>query len=395
MKELVLLISISAWVAASPQSLASNEDDVSRRSRRLHFSSIVLDTHVDTTLRLREPDWDFSKTHGDGHADLPRIKEGGLNTVFFSIFMPGTVTGDKAVHDSFDRIASIYKLVEELSDEMSLCTTLEEIQTARSEGKIAVLMGMEGGHMINNSLSVLGMYARLGIRYLTLTHSVNTEWADSSNDEPQFAGLTVFGRKIVKRLNHLGIMVDVSHVSDKTFWDTLETSEAPLIASHSSCRALSPHRRNMSDEMISALAAKGGVIQITFVDQFLDNLPFQAWEKSKLVKKASEQGNAGNPDLHQDQSEERPKVGWERILDHIDHAVKVAGVDHVGLGSDFDGATMPQGMDDVSHLPRITEGLLRRGYSEDDVRKILGENTLRLMGEVEEVSRHSNPPSPE
>ena len=309
--------------------------------------------------------------------------------------MPGTVTGDKAVHDSFDRIASIHKLVEKLPDEMSLCTTVEEIRKARSQGKIAALMGMEGGHMINNSLSVLGMYARLGIRYLTLTHSVNTEWADSSNDEPQFAGLTVFGKQIVKRLNYLGIMVDVSHASDKTFWDTLETSEAPLIASHSSCRALSPHRRNMSDEMMAALAAKGGVIQITFVDQFLDNVPFQAWEKRKLMKKTSEKGNAENPDLHQDQSEERPKVGWEKILDHIHHAVKVAGVDHVGLGSDFDGATMPQGMDDVSHLPRITEGLLRRGYSEDDIRKILGENTLRLMSEVEEVSRRSNPSSPE
>ena len=395
MKELVLLISISTLVAAGPHAKASSEDDIPRRSRRLHFSSIVLDTHVDTTLRLRAPDWDFSGTHGDGHVDLPRIKEGGLNTVFFSIFMPGTVTGDKAVHDSFDRIASIHKLVENLSAEMALCTTVEEIRQARSQGKVAALMGMEGGHMINNSLSVLGMYARLGIRYLTLTHSVNTEWADSSNDEPQFEGLTEFGKKIVKRLNHLGIMVDVSHVSDKTFWATLETSEAPLIASHSSCRALSPHRRNMSDQMIAALAAKGGVIQITFVDQFLDSAPFQAWEKRKVAKKTSGDGNAGNPDPHQDQSEERPKVGWERILDHIDHAVEVAGVDHVGLGSDFDGATMPQGMDDVSYLPRITEGLLRRGYSEDDIRKILGENTLRLMSEVEGVSRRLNPSSQE
>ncbi len=392
MKELALLISISTLVAASPYSLASSEDDISRRSRRLHFSSIVLDTHVDTTLRLREPDWDFSGRHGDGHVDLPRIIEGGLNTVFFSIFMPGTVTGDKAVHDSFDRIASIHRLVENLSAEMALCTTVEEIREARRQGKIAALMGMEGGHMINNSLSVLGMYARLGIRYLTLTHSVNTEWADSSNDEPQFGGLTEFGKKIVKRLNHLGIMVDISHASDKTFWDTLATSQAPLIASHSSCRALSPHRRNMSDQMIAALAAKGGVIQITFVDQFLDNTPFQAWEKRKVAKQASGAG-AGNPDPQEDHSEERPKVGWEKILDHIDHAVEVAGVDHVGLGSDFDGATMPQGMDDATYLPKITEGLLRRGYSEDDIGKILGENTLRLMNEVEEVSRRSSPSS--
>ena len=247
--------------------------------------------------------------------------------------------------------------------------------------------------MINNSLSVLEMYARLGIRYLTLTHSVNTDWADSSNDAPRFGGLTAFGRKVVERLNQLGIMVDISHVSDKTFWDTLETSEAPLIASHSSCRALSPHRRNMSDQMIAALAAKGGVIQITFVDRFLDNAPFQTWEERKLNQKTSGEGSQGNPDLQPDHSEERPKVGWEKILDHLDHAVEVAGVDHVGLGSDFDGATMPQGMDDAGSLPKITEGLLRRGYSESDIRKILGENTLRLMSEVEEVSGRSKPSS--
>ncbi len=390
MKELALLISMATWVMGSPHALASGEDDIARRSHSLHFSSIVVDTHVDTTMRLREPEWDFSRTHTDGHADLPRIKKGGLNTVFFSIFMPGTITGDKAVHDSFDRIASIYRVVENLSSEMALCTTVAEIRKARSQGKIAALMGMEGGHMINNRLSVLGMYARLGIRYLTLTHSVNTEWADSSNDEPRFGGLTEFGKKIVKRLNHLGIMVDISHVSDETFWDTLETSEAPLIASHSSCRALSPHRRNMSDRMIAALSAKGGVIQITFVDQFLDNVPFQAWEKRQLRQQISEEGNAGHPDL-QDHGEERPKVGWEKILDHIDHAVEVAGVDHVGLGSDFDGATMPQGMDDATYLPKITDGLLRRGYSEDNIRKILGENTLRLLGEVERVSRRSDP----
>ncbi len=393
MKELLLLISISTWMAASPAALASSEDDISRKSRPLHFSSIVLDTHVDTTLRLREPDWDFSGTHSEGHVDLPRLKEGGLNTVFFSIFMPGTVTGDRAVHNSFDRIASIYKLVEDLSAEMDLCTTVEEIREARSQGKIAALMGMEGGHMINNSLSVLEMYARLGIRYLTLTHSVNTDWADSSNDAPRFGGLTAFGRKVVKRLNQLGIMVDISHVSDRTFWDTLETSEAPLIASHSSCRALSPHRRNMSDQMIAALAAKGGVIQITFVDRFLDNAPFQTWEERKLNQKTSGEGSQGNPDLQPDHSAERPKVGWEKILDHLDHAVEVAGVDHVGLGSDFDGATMPQGMDDAGSLPKITEGLLRRGYSEGDIRKILGENTLRLMSEVEEVSGRSKPSS--
>ena len=368
---------------------ASKEDDLRKRSRRLHFSSIVLDTHIDTTLRLREPGWDFSRAHNDGHVDIPRIQKGGLNTIFFSIYMPGTVTGEKAVHDSFDRIESIYRLIENHSADMALCTTVGEVRKARREGKIATLMGMEGGHMINNSLAVLGMYARLGIRYLTLTHSVNTDWADSSNDKARFGGLTEFGKKVVKKLNRLGIMVDISHVSDATFWDALQTSEAPLIASHSSCRGVAGHRRNMSDEMIAALGKKGGVIQITFVDQFLDYAPFQAWEKRKLTKSNTRAGGLNDRGSPRDLVDERPKISWEKILDHIDHAVQVAGVNHVGLGSDFDGATMPQGMDDASYLPRITEGLLHRGYSEDDVRKILGENTLRLMSEVEKVSQRS------
>jgi membrane dipeptidase len=254
-------------------------------------------------------------------------------------------------------------------------------------------MGMEGGHMINNSLPVLRTYAQLGVRYLTLTHSVNTDWADSSGDSPKHNGLTDFGKDVVRELNRLGVIVDISHVSDKTFWDAIEVSRAPMIASHSSCRALTGHSRNMTDEMIKALAAKGGVIQINYLDAFIDKELFEYSMKAQplmreLIQKYPGRANAAKwREEVAKQFGPRPRASWERIIEHIDHAVKLVGANHVGLGSDFDGGSMPDGMDDASHLPKITEALLRRGYSEGDIRKILGENTLRLLAEVEEVSQ--------
>lgn len=246
--------------------------------------------------------------------------------------------------------------------------------------------------MINNSLPTLRMYAALGIRYLTLTHGVHTDWADSSGQEPKHNGLTEFGKQVVGELNRLGVMVDISHVADKTFWDALEVSRAPLIASHSSCRALADHPRNMTDEMIKALAKRGGVIQITFVDSFID---------AALRKYQQQMGSTGEelraqfpgPEnaVRRNQEAEkrfgpRPVVSWERIVDHIDHAVGLVGPDHVGIGSDFDGATMPRGMEDCSMLPKITEALLARGYKRSDLEKILGGNLLWVMEEVEKVA---------
>jgi membrane dipeptidase len=258
--------------------------------------------------------------------------------------------------------------------------------------------------MINSDLNVLRKYAALGVRYVTLTHSGNCEWADSSTDKPVHNGLTAFGKEVVREMNRLGMMVDVSHVSDKTFRDVLSISKAPVIASHSNCRALCDHPRNMSDEMIRALAAKGGVIQINYHVGFLsqefrnaersrpeinqsialevrkrcgDKEGCQLIEGDRITREYVEQGKL-------------PRVDWTKIIGHIDHAVKVAGIDHVGLGSDFDGANMPFGMEDVTSLPKITEALLRKGYSEDDVKKILGENTLRLMADVERIRRELN-----
>ena len=370
---LIGMLSVSSWLALEVGS------DGSRKARQVHFSSLVLDTHIDTTLKLKDQSWDFSQEHTTGHVDLPRLKKGGLDGAFFSIYMPGTVTGPQAVNDSLERIASVYRLVELHKESLVLCTSASEVRRAGHMGKVAVLLGMEGGHMINNSLHILRMYAQLGIRYLTLTHSVNTGWADSSNDSPVHGGLTEFGQRVVEELNRLGVLVDVSHVSDDTFWDAVEVSEAPMIASHSSCRALSNHRRNMSDEMIKALGSRGGVIQITFVDQFL------ATDHQSNAETLRKQGSGGN-DAGTGQDPVL-LVDWEKIVDHIDHAVQVAGVEHVGLGSDFDGADMPSGMEDVTFLPKITKALLERGYEESQVRGILGENTLSLLQKVESVSQ--------
>ena len=248
------------------------DDSLSEQARKVHFSSIVLDTHIDVTPKLQTT-WKFTEEHKEGHIDLPRMRKGGLNALFFSIYMSGTVTGPKAVSDAIERIAAVHRLAEDSPDQVVLCVTADQVRKAHKQGKVAALMGMEGGHMINNSLAVLRMYAELGVRYLTLTHSVNTDWADSSGDQPRHNGLTDFGKDVVRELNRLGVMVDISHVSDKTFWDALEVSKAPMIASHSSCRAISGHARNMTDPMIKALATKGGVIQINSYSDYLVETP--------------------------------------------------------------------------------------------------------------------------
>jgi len=383
---------------------AVSGDEITARARNLHFSSIVVDTHADTTQRLIDGDFDLGPRNSKGSIDIPRMKEGGLDAIFFSIWIPSKVTGPIAVKRALEQIDAVREQVRTHPQDLVLATTAAEVREARKQGKIALLMGIEGGHMINSDLNVLRKYAALGVRYITLTHSGNCEWADSSTDKPVHNGLTDFGRDVIREMNRLGMMVDVSHVSDKTFRDVLSVSKAPVIASHSNCRALCDHPRNMSDEMIRALAAKGGVIQINYHVGFLSQ-EFRSAERSHPEINQSialeVQKRCGDKEGCQLMEGDRitreyveqgklPRVDWTKIIEHIDHAVKVAGVDHVGLGSDFDGANMPFGMEDVTGLPKITEALLRKGYSEGDVKEILGENTLRLMADVERISRELN-----
>jgi membrane dipeptidase len=376
-------------------------DDIAERARKLHFSSIVLDTHDDTTQRFFSKNYDIGKRNPDGHVDIPRMREGGMNAIFFSIWIDGRIMGPPAVQQALDQIDAVHENVHKYSKDMVLCRTAAEVREAHKQGKIAALMGVEGGHMIGNDIRVLRMFGDLGVRYMTLSHFYNDEWADSSTDKPVHNGLTDFGKDIVREMNRQGIMVDISHVSDKTFYDALGVSEAPLIASHSSCRALCNHVRDMSDEMIKALAAKGGVIQINYEKGFIDQAYKDASEKvmggvvanfAQLKKECGDDKECFGRKMaeHEKQATAEgklPHVSWERIVDHIDYAVKLAGVDHVGLGSDFDGADMPEGLEDCSKLPKITEALMRKGYTDEDIRKILGGNTLRVMEQTERVSQ--------
>ncbi len=376
LKNIAVLVVLMSVVSLSAQAPAKKKpvETPAQRAARVHKEALVVDTHIDTTMMLGREGWDFMVRHSavkgedSNHVDLPRIREGGLGAAFFSIYMPGTITGPEAVKRSLVLIDHVRSLAEAHPNEIVLATTAAEVRAAHKVGKFAALMGMEGGHMIDDSLAVLRDYQRLGVRYLTLSHSVNTNWSDSSGDTPKHNGLTDFGKDVVRELNRLGMLVDISHVSDKTFWDAMETSKAPLVASHSSLRSISGHPRNMTDDMIRALGGKGGVIMINYSRSFLSNELYEAGLKNVPMA-------------------ERPTVTWEKIVEHIDHAVKLVGATHVGLGSDFDGTTVPDGMDDVSMLPKITGALLDKGYSEQDVKNIMGENILRLLEKVNQVGK--------
>jgi membrane dipeptidase len=371
----------------------SAADAVAERAHKLQFSSIVLDTHDDTTQRFFSKSFDLGKRNPDGHIDIPRMRDGGMNAIFFSIWIDGRIMGPPAVQKALDQIDAVHENVRKFSKDMVFAQTAADVRRAHTQGKIAALMGVEGGHMIGNDIRMVRIFGDLGVRYMTLSHFYNDEWADSSTDKPAHNGLTDYGKEIVREMNRQGIMVDISHVSDKTFYDALEVSKAPLIASHSSCRALCDHVRDMSDEMIKALAAKGGVIHINYENAY-DKATGGAGVVGALSQAIKECGDDQECTaraaiaLERKMTEEGklPHVSWERIVDHIDHAVKLVGADHVGLGSDFDGASMPEGMEDCSKLPKITEALLRKGYSDHDIRNILGENTLRVMEQVERAS---------
>jgi membrane dipeptidase len=378
-------------------------DSLSDPAKKVHFSSIIVDTHDDTTQRLLDPHFDLATRHPDGNIDIPRMRDGGLSAIFFSIWISGKIRGPEAVKQALDQIDAVHETVRKHPGDLVLATSADNIRAAHQQGKIAALIGVEGGHMMDNDLAVLRTFADLGVCYMTLTHMENTEWADSSTAKPEHNGLTDFGKDVIREMNRLGILVDISHVSDKTFYDALAVSKAPVFASHSSCRALCNAARNMTDDMMRDLAKHGGVIQINYHVGFLSQ-EFRDYEnahpeaekeiESEVKKRCDNEacklttGDQVVRDLME--AGKLPKVNWTLIIDHLDHAVKVAGIDHVGLGSDFDGAVMPLGMQDVTHLPQITDALLKKGYSDSDVRKILGENTLRVLAESQRVSRELN-----
>lgn len=378
-------------------------DTAEDRAAALHRDAIVIDAHSDTTPRFENSEWDFMQRHeiADGHQDWPRMRDGGLDVQFWSIYLGKKERKGESVAEARGRIAAVHRLVDQHPEKMGLATTAQEIRDHVAAGRVANLMGVEGGHIIENDLENLREFYRRGVRYMTLTHSFHTRWADSSGTRaelrPLHGGLTDFGKDVVREMNRLGMMVDVSHVSDDTFWDVMETSEAPVIASHSSVRAVANHRRNLDDKMLRALAQQGGVVMINFYPGYIDEkaaaesaIYYAKWgEALKKIRKrhgadAAARGRAyrAHFSVHP-----MPRAPISKLLDHFDHALAVAGPDHVGMGADWDGvASMPEGLADVSALPNLTRGLLARGHGEGTVRKVLGENLLRVMAEVEGVA---------
>lgn len=361
----------------------------------------VLDLHCDTPMRITRDGFDLGKRNDIGQVDIPRMREGGVTGVFFSVYTPakrGATPG--SVQEALEIMDAIRREAARHPDDLVLAGAVLELERAREQGKISILMGVEGGHMINSSLAVLRTLYRLGGRYMTLTHSKHTPWAGSSGDTAaDDPGLTELGREVVAEMNRLGMMVDVSHISDKTFWDVMGATSVPVIASHSSCRALANHPRNMTDEMIQRVAENGGVVHINYYNGFLSDeyraKAGQVEHFERELEDARKRLSSNNGELAAEEwriqmrkLEEIGRVPFDTLLDHFEHAVQVGGVEHVGLGSDFDGVDeeLPEGVEDISKLPHLAEGLRSRGLSSDDVEKIFGANTVRVMRDSEAAS---------
>jgi membrane dipeptidase len=374
-----------------------------QKALKLHRSAIVIDTHNDITTMMIDDGYDLGTSSvGKYHTDLARMKEGGLTAEFFSVFVDKKFAKEGgSARRALDQIDLVYRAAERYPKDIMMATTAADIRRAKKEGKIAALMGIEGGHAIENSLMALRDFYRLGVRYMTLTHNNTNDWADSSRDEAKHNGLTDFGKEVVREMNRIGMLVDVSHVSDKTMSDALDVSTAPIIASHSSARALSNHPRNIPDDLLRRIAKNGGVVMVNFYPVFIDQKVLDA-DKARDVRlktqlDALDAQFKNDPKRLADERQKLydanplPPTPLSVVIDHIDHIVKVAGIDHVGIGSDFDGVpSLPEGMKDISQLPNITYELLRRGYSEKDIRKVLGENFLRAFAEAERVARTSS-----
>ena len=378
------------------------------RATKLAHDAIIVDTHLDAPMQLADKWADIGTRGATDHFDLPRAKEGGLTAPVFSIFVSAQYATGGAARRALELIDITHRSIDAHQTEAMLATTADDIRAAKKAGKLAILMGIEGGHAIEDSLGVLREMYRAGVRYMTLTHVNTNHWADSSGSyivpdyDPKETkvhdGLTDFGRDVVKEMNRLGMIVDVSHVSDDTVADVLEVSRAPVMASHSSCRALVAMPRNLTDDQIKKIAAKGGLVMINFSSLFLDQKVWDAFvalkkkllpEWKKLEKKFPRDMGARYGALFEMYGKAKlPRASFTKVVDHIEHVIQVAGIDAVGLGSDFDGIEdPPDGLEDYSKLPKLVEELARRGHSDAEIKKILGENFLAFLGRVEAAKK--------
>src|SRR5437667_523520 len=368
--------------------LAQQPDEA---ARRIQSGVLGVDTHDDTVQRVIYFNADLGKRSSEGMIDLPRLREGGIHVPFFALWVPTYYKGSEAVRRTLDLRDAMQRVLDKYPDQIELATSAHDIERIIGQKKIAAVLTIEGGHQIADDLSVLRMYRRMGVLSMTLTHFRNNDWADSSTDKPEHNGLTDFGKQVVREMSAIGMIVDISHVSDKTFYDVLDVTTKPVIASHSSCRALSDVPRNMTDDMIRALARNGGVIAINFGAGFVSPKDAAALRQRIGEAVATEPNLLGRDldefaraDYLKEYGEMKPAAATlDDAVAHVVHAVEVAGVDHVGIGSDWDGINMvPTGLEDVSKMPALTAALLGRGFSEEDVRKILGGNLLRVLRAV-------------
>lgn len=404
-------ISVAPSASVRPKPPANETPE--QRAKRLHEEAIIVDGHNDIPTVLYGTNGDIATRHPKVHTDLARMKTGGITGEFFSIYVEGdlatkpTVQGGGALRRAIDLIDVTYRQIEKHPNELMLATSVADIRRAKRDGKVGVLMGVEGGHAIENSLFALRTLYRLGCRYMTLTHTNTNEWADSAGfagpPVVRHKGLSPFGEEVVREMQRIGMLVDISHTSDDTFFAVMKVAKAPVIASHSSSRAVAAHRRNLTDDMLVALAKNGGVAMVNFWSMFLSNEYAAAsgkWFGANGKAFAEIQAK-----LHDDpigfrealdklvasSAEPFPKVPFSVLIDHIDHMVKVAGVDHVGLGSDFDGVNaLPEGLDGIDGLPKITLELVKRGYKDEDILKILGGNFLRVFEAAETYAKSTS-----
>lgn len=397
------LVCVTALGAGADDSgdAAGAKIEVTDRARKIHDAAILVDGHNDLPWKIRQlgsstfKKLDIAQPQPELHTDISRLREGGVKAQFWSVFVPASTRRDgRSLSTTLEQIEIVHAMMKRYPETFELARTVDDIERICDQGKIASMIGVEGGHSIENSLSVLRQLYKQGARYMTLTHSATLDWADSATDDERHGGLTPFGEEVVREMNRLGMLVDLSHVSVDTMKHALRISQAPVIFSHSSARAIADHPRNVPDEVLRLTATNGGVVMINFYPDF-------------IVPEAAERGKKGLPfyrELEEKYGEDREKIraelrAWNAkrpvppanvytVLDHIEHVAKVAGVDHVGLGSDYDGiGSVPLQLEDVSTYPVITQGLLDRGFSEADVKKILGDNLLRAMRGAEQVAR--------
>ena len=370
---------------------------ISDQARELHFSSTIVDTHSDSLARTVDGGEDLGSNTRAGHMDLPRMRSGNQTAQFFAAYVsPEYLDEGTAVQRVLRYTDAFRRLCEQYPDQIEQAKTASDVRRITGEGRLAGILCLEGGHAIMDDLGVLREFHELGVRYMTLTHNNTNNWADGVLDDPRHDGLTDFGRTVVKEMERIGMIVDISHVAVKTFWDTIETVTKPVIASHSSCWKICQNPRNMNDDQLKAVAQNGGVVHVNYEVTFIGqkrNEEEKALndqrdaELAEITSRFEIGSDAAKDSLGKIRDRYKAKVDklerphYTEIVDHIDHVVNVSGIDHVGLGSDFDGCRLPDGLDDCSKVPLITEELLKRGYSDIDIRKIHGENSLRVMEE--------------